>query len=153
MTLGGFDTEKFATGDLNWHDVYPNAYYWKTKLDHVGMNFSSEVNFTFAADTEVVIDTGTSYICFPYLIGKEFVSKINSELDVGCFISGWGLSVVICGCPASGVSFPDLDFVIDGHSYSLSEESYTYEVDSVCYMKIVVSNMFTEVILGLNFFE
>jgi hypothetical protein len=80
--------------------------------------------------TDVIIDTGTSFILVPdddfYAI-TALISKNNTCEQLGPLYSN--LFVCLCSYPEY-VKFPDISFYIDDQLITLTRENYLYFADN-----------------------
>ena len=60
ITIGGYDTEKYAKENITWHNL-ANEVYWTIDMDNVSLG-----NSTLDIETRhVIVDSGTSYLLMP----------------------------------------------------------------------------------------
>lgn len=67
ITIGGYDTEKYAKENITWHSL-ANDLYWTLNIEKVHLG-GEELNIP---TTEVIIDSGTSYLVMPTKDFQEF---------------------------------------------------------------------------------
>lgn len=72
VTIGGYNTTRFAKEELVWHNV-TNKFWWTLKLDGVSLS-GEDLGLTTRT---VIIDTGTSFTLMPTSkIFKSFIFVI-----------------------------------------------------------------------------
>ena len=148
FTLGGYDLDRFAKSDLNWHGSFSGEY-WSVRLD--GFKYAdNEVTITH---DEVIVDSGTSYIIMPEVSFMEVYRLVKQTHH--CHLSDVGMTIITCNCnPLDVYDFPDLTFTIDGVEYKIPRSSYVsmYGLRS-CVVEVAYHVTWDYWILGLNFFE
>ena len=60
MTFGGYDLDKYAKSDINWHTLIPD-YHWEVTIS--GFKFG-DINIPLSMNITIV-DSGTSFISMP----------------------------------------------------------------------------------------
>jgi cathepsin D len=60
ITIGGYDTERFAKENITWHNLSSN-FYWSITMENVSLN-GEDVDIN---TKKVIIDSGTSYLLMP----------------------------------------------------------------------------------------
>ncbi|TFJ83444.1 hypothetical protein NSK_005284 [Nannochloropsis salina CCMP1776] len=114
LTLGGTDPAHYK-GDIHYVPL-KSATYWEVALEDVQVQGLSLTNVDSA-----IIDSGTSLITGP----KKEVAKLAKLVGATRFILG----EYLIDCNAQG---PDIDFVIDGRTYSLSADDYKIRDGGLC---------------------
>lgn len=123
LTFGGYDSSHFS-GSLNWVPVTKQAY-WQIALD--GILVGDTVTFC-SEGCQAIVDTGTSLITGPSHKIKQLQEAIGAAPVDGEY-------AVEC---ANLSDMPDITFIINGVSYSLSPTAYTL-LDFVDGMKLCSS--------------
>jgi hypothetical protein len=100
-----------------------HATYWEINLEDVVVSGSS---FVSSNEHSAIVDSGTSILTGP----AEEVAKIAASLGAKEFISGEYL--VACD-----YTLPNIDFVMNGISYSLSPEDYLIPDGDVCLLGLM----------------
>ena len=77
VTFGGYDLDKFATGNLTWHDVDKSSIWWTLYLTDMSISIDTYTgendtftrtpafNGSYGQGAKVIVDSGTSYIYMP----------------------------------------------------------------------------------------
>ncbi|KAG2525704.1 hypothetical protein BBO99_00004567 [Phytophthora kernoviae] len=114
LTFGGVDKSHYK-GELEYVDV-TSATYWSVKLDAVETKGEklTEVN-------KAIVDSGTSLIAGP----KDQVAKLAALVGAHKFIMG----EYLISCSAAA---PDISFVLNGKSYTLTKDEYTLKSGPIC---------------------
>jgi len=115
--FGGVDDTLYS-GDIDYVPVRRKAY-WEVELEAV--TFGDET--LELENTGAAIDTGTSLLAIPTRVASILNDQIGAE-------RGWtGQYTVDC---AKVASLPDLGFVFNGKTYSLSSTDYILNVQGTC---------------------
>ncbi|OWY97935.1 Aspartic protease [Phytophthora megakarya] len=114
LTFGGVDKSHYK-GELEYVDV-TSATYWSVSLDAVETKGEKLTDCNKA-----IVDSGTSLIAGP----KDQVAKLASLVGAHKFIMG----EYIISCSADA---PDISFVLNGKSYTLTKEEYTLKSGPLC---------------------
>lgn len=114
LTFGGVDKDHFQ-GELSYVDV-TSVTYWSIVLDAIE---SGDVKLTNVH--KAIVDSGTSLIAGP----KEQVAALAAAVGAHKFIMGEYL--ISCTTPA-----PDISFVINGKTYTLTRDEYVIKSGPVC---------------------
>nr|XP_026243281.1 cathepsin E isoform X1 [Urocitellus parryii] len=123
LTFGGYDSSHFS-GSLNWVPVTKQAY-WQIALDKILVGDT----VTFCSEgCQAIVDTGTSLITGPSHKIKQLQEAIGAAPMDGEY-------TVEC---ANLNDMPDITFIINGVSYTLSPTAYTL-LDFVDGMKLCSS--------------
>ncbi|KAG7398619.1 GPN-loop GTPase 2 [Phytophthora boehmeriae] len=114
LTFGGVDKSHYK-GELEYVDV-TSATYWSVNLDAVETKGEklTEVN-------KAIVDSGTSLIAGP----KDQVAKLAALVGAHKFIMG----EYLISCTAEA---PDISFVLNGKSYTLTKDEYTLKSGPIC---------------------
>jgi len=116
LTLGGVDSAHY-TGDIAWVNLL-SATYWEIKMDDVQVKGDSYAGST--TGVKAIVDTGTSIMTGP----KDQVQAIADAIGAHAFIEG----EYLFSCDVKS----NLDFVIDGKTYTLTPEDYLIPDGDVC---------------------
>lgn len=73
VTFGGYDTDAYATEDLQWKNIKSWSNYWELNMDKVAFSFLGQERFSLE-NRRIIIDSGTSYNLMPYNDVKLFVN-------------------------------------------------------------------------------
>ncbi|GMF27739.1 unnamed protein product [Phytophthora lilii] len=114
LTFGGTDKAHYK-GELEYVDV-TSATYWSVKLDAVETKGQK-----LTAVDKAIVDSGTSLIAGP----KDQVAKLAALVGAHKFIMG----EYLISCTAAA---PDISFVLNGKSYTLTKEEYTLKSGPIC---------------------
>lgn len=114
LTLGGTDPAHFK-GDIHYVPL-KSATYWEIELDDVQVG-----GVSLTSTHSAIVDSGTSLITGP----KKEISKLAKQVGATRFLKG----EYLIDCDAQG---PDIDFVIDGRTYSLSADDYKIKNGGLC---------------------
>ncbi len=60
ITIGGYDTERYAKEDLQWHNL-TNDLYWTIEMEKVSVG-GEEIPIE---TRDIIVDSGTSYLLMP----------------------------------------------------------------------------------------
>ncbi|KAJ8412041.1 hypothetical protein AAFF_G00143080 [Aldrovandia affinis] len=118
VTFGGLDSS-YYTGDIKWiplsHEVF-----WQISMESITIN-----GYTVACSggCQAIVDTGTSFIVGP-------ISDItNLNAWVGAYTDTQGDAIVSC---SNIDKMPDLNFNINGHSFTISASAYVRQSNYGC---------------------
>ncbi|KAG7384839.1 GPN-loop GTPase 2 [Phytophthora pseudosyringae] len=114
LTFGGTDKAHYK-GELEYVDV-TSATYWSVKLDAVEAKGEKLTDVSKA-----IVDSGTSLIAGP----KDQVAKLAKLVGAHRFIMG----EYLISCSAAA---PDISFVLNGKSYTLTKDEYTLKSGPIC---------------------
>ena len=64
ITFGGYDLEKYATGDVKWHPIEYNSDYWEVNMVDMQFEIDGKKQFLFN-NRELIVDSGTSFNLIP----------------------------------------------------------------------------------------
>lgn len=102
ITIGGYDTEKYAKGDLHWHNL-KNELYWTLHMDGATLG----ENLLDLQSREVIIDSGTSYLLMPTADFAVFSKYFEERYD--CGINQYMHGLYVCYADYSEyLTFPDI---------------------------------------------
>lgn len=121
LTLGGTDPSHYS-GSIEWVPLLA-ATYWQISLDDLQVTGTS---FVGSNEHKAIVDSGTSILTGP----ADEVAKIAGSLGAKEFISGEYL--VACD-----YTLPNLDFVINGKTYSLTPQDYLIPDGDICLLGIM----------------
>lgn len=116
LTLGGYNPAHY-TGELTWVPLLSPTY-WEIKMDDVQINGQSYSGST--SYVKAIVDTGTSIMTGP----ADQVQKLADAIGAHAFIEGEYL--VNCNVKEN------LDFIIDGKTYTLTPEDYLIPDGDIC---------------------
>eukprot|EP00621_Florenciella_sp_RCC1693_P006698 CAMPEP_0182527384 /NCGR_PEP_ID=MMETSP1323-20130603/3807_1 /TAXON_ID=236787 /ORGANISM="Florenciella parvula, Strain RCC1693" /LENGTH=375 /DNA_ID=CAMNT_0024736355 /DNA_START=38 /DNA_END=1165 /DNA_ORIENTATION=+ len=114
LLIGGVDETKF-TGDIAWVPLKQESY-WEIELGDVQVEGVSMTNCSTA-----IVDSGTSLLTGP----TADIAALAEALGARSFIAGEYL--INCNADA-----PDMDFVINGETYTLSLADYIIPDGALC---------------------
>jgi hypothetical protein len=121
LTLGGTDSAHY-TGAISWVPLTA-ATYWQINLDDLQVGGTS---FVGSSEHTAIVDSGTSILTGP----SDEVALIAAQLGAKEFIAGEYL--VACD-----YTLPNLDFVINGNTYSLTPVDYLIPDGDVCLLGLM----------------
>ncbi|RMX68647.1 hypothetical protein DD238_005623 [Peronospora effusa] len=114
LTFGGVDKSHYK-GELEYVDVI-SVTYWSVKLDAVEAKGEK-----LTSVDKAIVDSGTSLIAGP----KDQVAKLAALVGAHKFIMG----EYLISCSAAA---PDISFVLNGKSYTLTKDEYTLKAGPIC---------------------
>jgi len=117
LYLGGADPSHY-TGAFTWVPLTSETY-WEFKLDNFLLG--SQDGFVPAGGIKAIADTGTSLIVGP----TDAMTKINTKLGGTCI----GAACILDCSKIS--SYPEVTFVLNGHSFLVSPQEYVLKVTSL----------------------
>lgn len=130
LVIGGTDPAHY-TGAINWVPL-KSATYWEITIQgiflHKGETAPGDVPFI---DQKAIVDSGTSIIAGPF----AQVELIALKLGAKNFLKGQYL----ISCDAKDL--PDVNFVINGKNYSLSQEEYIISDGKICLLAFMAINV------------
>jgi len=119
LVLGGYDQAHF-TGNLAWVPLISETY-WEIKLDELNVASS-----TYGVGAKAIVDTGTSLLTGPSSVVKEIAKTLGARsLSNGEYL---------VSCTAK---LPNLDFVIGGVTYTLTQADYLIPDGNICILGIM----------------
>lgn len=122
LTLGGMNTAHY-TGTMNWVKLL-SATYWEIAMSDVlvgGVSFAD----TSASYMKAIVDTGTSIMTGPADQVKAIAKSLNAkEIIEGEYFVNCDVTV-------------NMDFVIDGHKYTLTPADYLIPDGDICLLGIM----------------
>lgn len=151
ITIGGYDSEKYAKENITWHAL-ANELYWTINMDNVSLG-----NETLDIDTRnVIVDSGTSYLLMPTTDFSEFTKYFKERSN--CWVDSYYYGLYICECKdeLEFEQYPNLDFSIDGKTYTMTKENYVERQAGMCIFKIMSMDFSYQEpfwIMGLTFFH
>jgi hypothetical protein len=152
ISFGGFDVQKYAKTNLTWHHINEDSFFWEVQQDEMKYSLANS-SFSLGKGAPVMIDSGTSYLLMPESDRRAFITSVERALGLNCFLYS---SLYVCPCDDKTNTydrFPDLDFVINGSSYTLPRDNYMLYEQGYCGIEIMSNPLIEKWILGLNFFE
>jgi len=114
LLIGGID-ESAYTGEISYVPLKAENY-WEIALDGVQVDGEDMTNCTTA-----IVDSGTSLLTGPTADIEALAKKVGAH----SFIAG----EYIMSCNSDS---PDIDFVINGQTYSFSLDEYTIKDGPIC---------------------
>jgi len=120
LLLGGTDPKHY-TGDITWVPL-KSATYWEITLG--GLNIDG---VSYASDAKAIVDSGTSIMTGP----AEAVASIAKKLGAKEIIEG----EYFVGCNYD--TLPNLDFIIDGKTYTLAPVDYLIPDGDLCLLGLM----------------
>lgn len=121
LTLGGYNKRHFS-GDLTWVNLKA-ATYWEIALSGLTVGNTNYI----PSDVNAIVDSGTSILTGP----SESVAAIAKSLGAKEIIAG----EYMLSCKYD--TLPNLDFLIDGKTYSLSPEDYLIPDGDLCLLGLM----------------
>jgi hypothetical protein len=121
LTLGGTDSSHYS-GVITWVPL-TSATYWEINLDDLQVSGTSYVG---SDQHKAIVDSGTSILTGP----ADEVALIAAQLGAKEFINGEYL--VACD-----YTLPNLDFVINGNTYSLTPTDYLIPDGDICLLGLM----------------
>lgn len=73
VTIGGYDLEKYAIGELNWHYLRNNSRHWDVNLTSLKFGDTSLTSKT----TGITVDSGSSLLVVPRRVLKNLRNNLN----------------------------------------------------------------------------
>lgn len=152
-TFGGYDSDKFATDDLTWHDAPFYSMYWSVNMDYMSISIDTyqgeQDHFTrtpayvekFGVDATAIVDSGTSYIYIPETPMSNFLDALQYKAGTVCQL--YDDYIPICSCDNGQQSnFPDMTFSIGKKNYTLSAKSYVtyYPAEEECILSLMTGS-------------
>jgi len=121
ITWGGVDSERY-TGEFYWVPLIAKTY-WEFSMsdfqvDGVSQNWCNDD----PRGCKTIADTGTSLITGP----TDYMNALNKALGA-TVIAGEG--IIACRKISS---LPDVQFIINGHSFTLTPEQYVLDIEGEC---------------------
>ncbi len=117
LLLGGSDPQYYS-GNLQWVPLLAKTY-WEITLGDVQVNGKS---YTASSSTKAIVDSGTSLMTGP----SEQIAQLAKAVGAKPFIAGEYL--VTCDT----TKLPNIDFVINGLTYTLAPKDYIIPDGDVC---------------------
>ena len=115
ITIGGYDTEKYAKENITWHEL-SNKQYWTIDMESVHIG-EQEIELS---TNKVIVDSGTSYLLMPTDDFRNFAQYFLDRTT--CWIDSNMYNLFVCNCDANSYQeYPDLVITIDGHQYTLTK--------------------------------
>lgn len=127
LVIGGIDPAHF-TGPIQWVPL-KSATYWEISLD--GIYLHQDAASVPFVNQKCIVDSGTSIIAGPF--GQ--VELIALKLGAKNFLKG----EYIISCNTTGL--PDINFRIQGKTYSLSADEYVINSGKFCILGIMAINV------------
>jgi hypothetical protein len=121
LTLGGVNTKHY-TGDITWVNLKA-ATYWEIDLSGLTVGTTSYVS----SNVNAIVDSGTSILTGP----SEVVASIAKSLGAKEIIAG----EYMLACKYD--TLPNMDFLIDGKTYSLSPQDYLIPDGDLCLLGLM----------------
>jgi hypothetical protein len=121
LTLGGSNPNHY-TGDVTWVSLKA-ATYWEITLSGLTMGSTNYV----PSDVNAIVDSGTSILTGP----SEAVASIAKSLGAKEIIEG----EYMLAC--NYASLPNLDFLIDGKTYTLTPQDYLIPDGELCLLGLM----------------
>jgi hypothetical protein len=115
LLLGGTDPKHY-TGDITWVNLKA-ATYWEITLG--GLNIDGQ---SYASNVNAIVDSGTSIMTGP----SSAIAAIATKLGAKPVIEG----EYMLKCNYD--TLPNIDFVIDGKTYTLAPEDYLIPDGDIC---------------------
>jgi hypothetical protein len=99
MTFGGYDNLTFATGDIEWHDIYKTWYapplHWAVPMNGVSFKSPNGDKHTWGQGRNAIVDSGTSFVLMPKNDLNQIIYQIEQDTDMTCDLTK---IVPICSC-------------------------------------------------------
>jgi len=122
LLLGGINTKKY-TGDITYVNLKA-ATYWELQLGAVNI---AGKNYIAEGGVSAIVDSGTSILTGPSESVKEIATKLGAKEIIE------GEYMLKCDYE----NLPNLDFVIDGKTYSLSPTDYLIPDGDLCLLGLM----------------
>ena len=120
LVLGGYDEAHF-TGEITWVPLIAETY-WEILLEGVTVDSTSYES----SGVKAIVDTGTSLLTGPSATVKAIADQIGAKsLSNGEYL---------VSCSAD---LPDLDFVINGNTYTLTSADYLIPDGDICILGLM----------------
>ena len=127
LVIGGTDPSHY-TGAINWVPL-KSATYWEITLEGIFLHKdSASVPFL---NQKAIVDSGTSIIAGPFAQVELLALKLGAKN----FLKGQYL----ISCNSTGL--PDVNFRINGKTYSLSPDEYIISNGKICLLAIMAINV------------
>jgi hypothetical protein len=119
FTLGGYNVDKYADGEIFWHNItHPS--YWGLNISNA---YLGDLNMNQNA-SRVVIDTGSSFMLMPTEDFASFANYFSSRYNCSSLDEGFPFH---CDCSVEDIkTFPEIKVQIDDTIYKLTYENYVY---------------------------
>lgn len=127
LVIGGTDPSHY-TGAINWVPL-KSATYWEITLEGIFLHKDS-ANVPFV-NQKAIVDSGTSIIAGPFAQVELLALKLGAKN----FLKGQYL----ISCNSTGL--PDVNFRINGKTYSLSPDEYIISNGKICLLAIMAINV------------
>ncbi|CAH1408063.1 unnamed protein product [Nezara viridula] len=140
LIIGGLDPNNGGNNTFDVHNVVEDSQFWSVRTDEIRLG-----SYTISKRIHAVLDTGTSLIIAPTSAWQEVLTtfeKYDVEMDES--------SLLVVKCSKID-QLPQITFVIDGKSYSLSGRDYlltNLQTSGYCLIGISTANINNEWILG-----
>lgn len=115
LTFGGVDS-KYYTGEFNYVNLL-HPTYWEITLGGVTSNGKS-----YTTCTTAIVDSGTSIITGPSADIAALAASVGAKE-----LAGTGEYLMSCS-----LSHPDVNFIINGETYTLTAEDYLIPDGNIC---------------------
>ena len=129
LVIGGTDPAHY-TGAINWVPL-KSATYWEITLQGIFLHKGESAADVPFINQKAIVDSGTSIIAGPF----DQVELIALKLGAKNFLKGQYL----ISCDAKDL--PDVNFLINGHNYSLSQEEYIISDGKICLLAFMAINV------------
>ncbi|KAJ8412042.1 hypothetical protein AAFF_G00143090 [Aldrovandia affinis] len=134
VTFGGLDSS-YYTGDIKWIPLSLETY-WQISMDSITINGKTVGCY---GGCQAIVDTGTSLI-----VGPDS-DIINLNTWVGAYTDPYGDVTVTC---SNIDKMPDLNFNINGHSFTIPASAYVQQTDYGCSTGFGSNGHYQQWILG-----
>ena len=127
LVIGGTDPSHY-TGSINWVPL-KSATYWEITLE--GIFLHKDADAVPFINQKAIVDSGTSIIAGPFAQVELLALKLGAKN----FLKGQYL--ISCNT----TNLPDVNFRINGKTYSLSPDEYVISNGKVCLLAIMAINV------------
>ena len=129
LVIGGTDPSHY-TGSINWVPL-KSATYWEITLEGIFLHKDADADAVPFINQKAIVDSGTSIIAGPFAQVELLALKLGAKN----FLKGQYL--ISCNT----TNLPDVNFRINGKTYSLSPEEYVISNGKICLLAIMAINV------------
>ena len=129
LVIGGTDPSHY-TGSINWVPL-KSATYWEITLEGIFLHKDADADAVPFINQKAIVDSGTSIIAGPFAQVELLALKLGAKN----FLKGQYL--ISCNT----TNLPDVNFRINGKTYSLSPDEYVISNGKICLLAIMAINV------------
>ena len=86
ITFGGYDTQRFASGPIRWHNAKTTSRYWQLELQELTFKGKDKYLNGHFKNRPLIVDSGTSFIMIPENDLLSFLRFIKLSIGMDCNI-------------------------------------------------------------------